>query len=405
MIAIYDPIPHGNAYATFFLNALRAYTTIGTVHELSEARNCTLLLLSDYLKPEVILMLKNNGCKIVGFNVTDSSYISQVCRYASELPLVDLMFMVSGIQRTNDGHEIELDPDCSVRLQPRQFLEPEYWAVFDKMREDGKLHSLPYIHWDKQPGITPQPYRLRSQKAFIRGGGHMRRIILALKLMSRDLLDVNSGFMLRPYFSDDMNPQFRFCDGCRARYKRDGRFVFSMETSTSECNSPAPWKTENPFDNLSMWNNRCPESWANLAIRFKQGANMRIWEHMLNASWLSAEQHLGMLSRITMTSDLKWIFSIYAPQRFWDGAMAGAINVLPSRTKDQDYFPEMSPGQHYLTFKEDMQSLEQDFHIEETGHERISEQARRLYEKWIRATDYPINTNLLHHMMERINAL
>ncbi len=401
-IAVYDPPDKRHQYVTemYFDPLLKWLHGCGIMApylmDLTSAAGYTVLINADHLTPDVIAGLRDNGNRIVGFSCTDSSYVSQACREGKNLRHVDLMFMLTGIQNTNIGHEVVMTPDFKLGLEWRQFLPPDDWSVFNSMRVQGRLQSLPYVHWHKQPSIVPQEYGQRSQKALIRGGHHMRRFLLCLELMKHDKLDVNSGFYTAPYFRDDMNPQFRYCDDCRRQFSKHGYYPISA--NPPGCLNPHCLDLD--VSNLGEWNNKCPHSFFRLAKQL--GADMKQVEKLMNAQWLRAEDHLAMLSRITFTSDLKWLFSIYAAQRFWDAAMSGCINVLPSRTMDQDYFPVMEEGIHYLTYQENFIGLDADFWVDEIEYMGVAANAYVLYNKWIKATDYALNTNLLAHIWERI---
>lgn len=405
---VYNP-PPGNQYCTeMFLGPLRSYAAARAV-EIAEGNDITqargiVLTLSDNLTPENISILKNNGCKIIGFNVTDSCYVSQACRSGEVLKNIDLMFMVSGVQKVNIGDDIAVDESFSVHLVPKRFLPAEDWDVFNAMRLQGRLQSLPYVHWHRQPHVDPMPYSQRSKKVITRGGGHSRRFILALNLMRLGKLDSNSAFMLSAYFDPNMNPQFRYCGECQRKFK--GYYHYEPPLTRGECNSPAPWGGDSlGLSDLSPWNNRCPKSFFWLAERFnalRGGINMREIERMCNGRWLSADDHLRILARMLYTTDLKWIFSIYAPQRFWDAAMVGCINFLPRCTVDQDYFPPMYENVHYKTYREDMSSLSADMEISEKEFNDIGQATKRLYDDYMRPTGYPINTNLLAHIFRQI---
>lgn len=227
----------------------------------------------------------------------------------------------------------------------------------------------------------------------------MRRFILALKLMEIDRLDINSGFVTYPYFQESMNPQFRYCEGCRAAWKRGKRYPFF---GNEKCTCP-----DQPLDDLGRWNNVSPSKFFDFSIRFLGRDNVTFNHHpaiekLMNSEWLPQKRHLEMLARITFTTDLKWLFSIYAAQRFWDAAMVGCINVLPSRTTDQEYFPVMRAYEHYSIYNEDMGLLPLAFEIEEEGYNEIAKNAKNLYDQWMRPTNYAINTNLLKHIFEVI---
>lgn len=405
---IYDPPPRHDYLTAMFLGPLRSYAASRAVEisesdSLADARG-VVLTLADNLTPTAITLLKDRGCKIIGFNVTDSSYVAQACRDGEWLRHVDLMFMVSGVQRINYGYELKIGPNFEFELSRREFLPEKDWQVFDAMRRQNRLLSLPYPHWTRQPHVDPLPYHLRSQKAVTRGGAHTRRFLLALQLMRIGKLDANSAFMTSAYFSDHMNPQFRYCDECRRKF--DGRYRYEPPITHGECNSPAAWGNGSlAMDNLSAWNNRCPKSFYWLAEQFNRrygGIDMGQVEAMMNGRWISQGEHLGILARMLFTTDLKWIFSIYAPQRFWDAAMTGCINLLPSCTMDQDYFPPMLAGVHYATYMEDMKLLDKEVDIDEVHYAEIAREARKLYDDYMRPTEYPINTALLRHMFHHI---
>jgi hypothetical protein len=406
-ILFYDPTPSAHEYLTqMYFAPMRQYLMRAlnkpahTTDSLERTHNATVLCLADYLNPESVAILKNNGNKIVGFSVTDSSWISQSCRAGDVLKHVDLMFMLTGIQKVNEGRELVMTPDFEFKMEPRTFLSPEDWGVFHGMHISGRLQSLGYVHWERQPDVPAQPYASRSQKVLMRGGHHMRRFLLALEFMRGGRLDCNSGFVTTPYFQDDMNPQFRYCDECRAFKKSTGK-PFSIPQIRMGCTNPCRCGFLDVSD-LGAWNNKCPQSFAELA--YSMGFMGDYVESLLNARWLRQQEHLEMLARITFTSDYKWLFSIYAAQRFWDAALVGAINLLPSRTADQDYFPVMHPDEHYVTFDEDLGKGDvwKSAEISEAKYNAVSKAARALYDEWMRPTDYTISTNLLRHIFTTI---
>ena len=411
-IAFYDPIPVGNEYCTImFLHPLIECAR-DRGHQVAECnldtvRDSHVVLLTDHLNEQRIYRLKENGNKIIGINVTDSSYISGAIRYAPNLPLVDLIFMVSGVQAANEDFDLVLTDDFQLKQVPKPFLDPENWAVFDRLVKAEKLKSLPYVPWHRINPPPWTPWAQRSQKTILRGGGHSRRFMLALFLMLKDRLDPNSGFVLSPYFAEDMNPQFRFCSECRASWRHGGNHAHNVTLFPGECNSPAfrgGQGTERRWDvsDLGQWNNRCPQSFYWFAEEFAKRhgpVDMAIVEKMLNARWLHPDEHMAMLGRILFTSDLKWIHSIYQPQRYWEAAAAGCINVLPERAIMQIYFPETKPYEHYLVYGEMMRQLEQEFRIDEGPYREMAAANRNLFDRWIQPTSYRTNTNLLEHML------
>lgn len=416
-VCIYDPLPMGNEYFTkMFAAPLRQYCSANGIPcsdlvMLTDIKDTHVVLLTDHLSEERIFQLKENRNKIIGFNVTDSSYISQGIRYAKNLPLVDLIFMVSGVPITNEGNEIDVDDEFNVSVHPKLFLDEHAWGIFNTMRMNGQLKSLPYVPWQPIPDVPWSPYDQRSQKVILRGGGHARRFILALFLMLKDKLDCpNSGFVLFPYFAEDMNPQFRFCDSCRASYRQHNkRAVYEPNQDAAGCNGPhrkQDWPgTEWTFRDIGQWNNRCPKSFFWMAEQFakRHGAvDMKLVEEMLNARWLDPKEHMARMGRILFTADLKWVHSIYQPQRFWEAASAGVINVMPQRALQQTYFPETKPLQHFLVFEENMQHLDLAFSLDAATYKEMALETRHLFDTWLNPGRFGINANLLNHIIDQM---
>jgi hypothetical protein len=399
-----------------FLGPIRQFAMdngvqVGACNRLDTIRDSTVVLLTDHLSEDLILVLKNNGNKIVGINVTDSSYISGKIRYAKSLALVDLIFMVSGVPINNTGSELSVDDNFNVSLVDKPFLDDDNWRVFDQMRRAGKLQSLPYIPWTPIPEVPHFPWSQRSQKAILRGGGHARRFVAALFLLKDNLLDPNSGFVLSPYFTDDMNLQFRYCEDCRREYRSAGRAKFTADRNALGCNStalsvkdPTRWD----LSDLGQWNNRCPRSFFWMAEQFQKRhgkIDMGVVEGMLNARWLHPNEHQAMLGRILFTSDLKWAHSIFMPQRFWEGASAGCINVLPSRTMNQEYFPKVRAAEHYLVYDEMMKDLPLSFGLDPNTYDSMSKEMRQIYETWVAPSFYAMNSNLLSFILNKMREL
>lgn len=371
---------------------------------LEKTHRCTVMIDTEQLTPDVVATLKNNGCKIAGFNLVDSSHLAQPIRH--DATLVDVIFTVTGIQLVNHGYELEIDNEFNPVLMRKQFMEPDAWERFDRMRRTGRLHSLPYVHWDRLPDVQRKSFAERDARVIIRGGAHMRRVILAFFLLGSNLLHPSSGFNVKDYFRDDMEPRFRFCKECRDIYNVRQRYPHHIpETTPSDCTSPAKWGDELSLEDLGSWNNRCPRSFYWLAERFGRThgfLDSAALEDVFNAEWLSPDDHMELLNRCMFTSDLKWLHSIYVAQRYWDAASAGCLNLLPARTTDQIYFPDIVPNKHYLTYQEDMQMLEFEAKIDEEEYREISEANYQLYRQWIRPDDYALNSNLIRYIIERL---
>lgn len=407
-IVIFDPRPTIHDYLSpMYLAPMLACASrnnipaVLKIDGLDAIKDSTVVLNADYLKPEVVAQLKNNGNKIVGFSVTDSSWISQCCRSADHLKNIDLMFMLTGIQKVNHGEEMVMDKDFNIVLEKRQFLPDEDWSEFHQMHQLGRLQSLPYVHAERQADVPAQPYNARSQKALIRGGHHMRRFLLALELMKLDRLDINSGFVTEPYFQDGMNPQFRYCDECRKRWKPNRYYSYWNGHAAQNCTNPL-FERDMDLSDLGGWNNRCPQSFFAAATKLAPNVRIDDVEHLLNARWLPQREHLDMLARITFTSDLKWLFSIYAAQRFWDAAMVGCVNLLPARTAEQEYFPRMNVFEHYRVFREDFKLITFESEIDERTYNQTAAAAKALYDDYMRPTDFAIGTPILKRIFEKI---
>lgn len=110
-IQIYDPKPSRNEYfSTMFAKPMMAFGSVSKSSDLN-VRNSTVVILTDHLSEELIQRLKNNNCKIVGFNVTDSSYFSESIRHCKSLELIDMIFMVSGIPNKNNSEDFRITED------------------------------------------------------------------------------------------------------------------------------------------------------------------------------------------------------------------------------------------------------------------------------------------------------
>lgn len=375
-----------------------------------DAHNDTVLVDTAYLTQEVCDRLRNNGNRLIGLNMIDSSGIA--ASLVDHMADCQMIFSLTGIQTTNIGHEVEFDERFQPKLVERRFLPEPEWSVFNMMRLTGRLHSLPYVHWERQPEPGHLPFDQKNGKVLVRGGAHFRRVVLAFFLMRAGLLDENSGFPMKDYFQLEMADQFRFCQDCRGRYfTNDKRYAYRADARPTQCNSPAQWGAQLDLSNPGAWNNRCPASFYWLADQFQQQhgpISPALVEDLFNTDFVNASDHQRMLRQSSFTADLKWIHSIYVAQRFWDAAICGTVNLLPSRTMDQEYFPEIKMGDHYSYFPESMEFLNHDLkdglESDQKFQEHIVGNAWSLYTQWIRPTDYKVNTNLLAHILERIEA-
>lgn len=410
-LAFYDPKPFRNEYVSMmFLRAMRKYAAKqgiawkDTDHLVPE-KGWDLICDADYLRPEVVRHFHANHCRISGISCIDSAYISSVIQREPELELVHRVFMVSGVPRSNVSHATVVDSDFQVRAEPREYLPAEHWARFDRMRLEGRILPLPYVPWTRLPEVGPPlNYTERRRTIMFRGGNHFLRFIAYLFALQKNAADPRSGFHSRFYFADDMNPQFRYCGPCREVFKANGRrFPRGSGIGPAQCQSQAPWGAALDFSVPGYWNNRCPQSFYWLSEQFaeRHGAiDMGAVEAALNHHNEQPDTHLRAIGEALLYAEAKWEFSINMPQRFWEGAAVGTVNYLPERANDQEYFPALHAGEHYLTFRDDFSNISAEMDVEKWSW--ISERAHRAFVDYIQPTDHQINSNLLAYIFQNL---
>lgn len=414
---IFDPEPRVNDYlskmyyAPIFRYCLDQGIDCRFTHDLDSVKNSTVLIHGDRLSPTLISQIKNNGNKLVIFDINDSSYFSSMFHGSPETELIDLVFKVSGIPKTNVSLDPSIDRNFGITSSEVRYLPEDQWEAFRRMKEAGKIHSLPYVLWT--PLIAPgTPLNgNRSGKAIVRGGNHFWRFVLFMRLMQQGWDDPNSMFATEAYFQDTMIERFRYCDACVAEMARNGKSSYDTQHDYAKCKSPATWGIEGEVfggpafgrNEFGWWNNRCPASFYWMAKEYERNRgplNKAALEHALNGRMASLDSFISDLSGASFHADYKWLLTIYVPPRFWEAASLGTVNLLPQRTDDQDYFPVIKPGVHYLTFPEDMSEFNLD--IPEVQWKEISNNAKEVYETSIRGTKYEISTNLLKYIVEKI---
>ncbi len=357
---------------------------------------------ADYLTPQVILHFKENDCQLFGFSCIDSAYLPEVLRYSPDMLMVNRLFMVSGVPAKNFSNATLIDGQFNIATEKRKYLPDDAWSNFDFMRERGAIQSLPYLIWNRIPIPQRRSFEDLRPSILFRGGAHFLRVIAFFMALKNGCADEESGFWLRDYFREDMNPQFRYCDECRREFAFHGMYPLGVGTG-DECKSIAKWGDELDLSNPGVWNNRCPKSYYWLAEQFaaRHGAiDMDKLCRAMNFESAPEEQHRRTVGSTRFYADCKWEFSIYAAQRFWEAASVGTINLLPRRANDQDYFPAMRDGEHYMTFSDDLSDVSADISKEQFEH--VSENAYQLWKKWIKPDKYITNTNLLQHIFDTI---
>lgn len=414
---IYDPEPLTNEYLSkmYFKPLMRYCNDIGLplyfIYDLELIHNATILIHGDRLSPDLITKIKNNGHKLVVFDINDSSYFSSMFHGSPETDLIDVIFKVSGIPKTNLSLDPSIDRNFGITSSPVRYLPDEQWEAFRAFRDSGRLHSLPYVLWKPLVPKSAPINMNRNGKVLVRGGNHFWRFVLFLRLMQEGWDDPNCLFATEDYFKNTMIERFRYCDGCVAEMTKNGRTSYDTIQDHTKCKSPATWGTPGEVfggpafgrNEFGWWNNRCPASFYWMAKEYERNRgplNKQALEHALNGGMRSIESFTNDLSSASFYGDLKWLNTVNLPPRFWEAASVGTVNFLPARTNDQTYFPEVQEGVHYLTFPEDMSQ----FNLTIWNHQwrDISYNTKELYETWIRGDKYEISTNLLKHIVERI---
>lgn len=416
-IVIFQAAQSRNEYLEkLYFASLRSYfatnsisvSNISDFDTLDALKSCTILINGDHLNPERTLRLKNSNNTLVSFDINDNTLLSDAYRAAPELDLVDLIFKIGGIQKQNQSQDLSIDEVFNFSLRLRQFLPDDLWPLYKKLSDDGRLQSLPYVPWQHHEA-SQHSYSQRSGKVLIRGGNHFYRYMVFLNLLKAGKLDERSSFATADYFREDMVEQFRNCENCCAERRNLKRSKFDgfSHMSAKQCTSPAQWGGEltglETYETANRWNNRCPQSFFWLTQQFEK-RHGRVDHHMvekaLNGVYQSGESFTSDLAQATFYSDLKWLFSIYCPPRFWEAANAGTINFLPRRTNEQSYFPHVEEGVHYLTFLEDFSDFNPE--VDEKHFEEISAECNALYEGYIKPGSWPISERLCRYIVSLI---
>lgn len=402
----YDPQPFKNDYVSrMFLAPMQAYAEHNGIparrtNELAPVADGTFVCNADYYTPEVIRWFHENNCPMVAISCIDSAYLSESFRHAPEILMLNRVFAVTGIQNTNISNATVIDDNFNITTEPRRFLPEEDWNRFDEMRQTGRLLSLPYVPWDSMENPPRKSFSEKRPTAIFRGGNHFFRVLAWLKAMSNGAADERSGFQTRDYFQEKMNPDFRYCEDCRFQFRR--KDYYPLNSYRGGCTSPAPWGGVLDVHPTGRWNNRCPASYYWLAVRFHErygNINMNSVETAMNYRSQEPEDHLRSIRDCRFYADSKWEFSINMAQRFWEGACAGTVNLIPRRANDQDYFPVMKDGEHYLTFADDFSDLTSE--VDEARYQAIADNTHALWEEWIKPTQYAISSNLLKWMFDQ----
>jgi len=419
-LVVYDPGPKINGYLTIkCLDPLVKYcgdigVQVELINTLDGLANSAVLAHASYFTPEVILRLKNSGNRLYSFDINDSSWLYHL----DAVHDVDLIFKFSGIQQTRYSDEIQVSKDIEYSKRPRPFFagDPdEKWNAYANLRDAGKLIPMPYAP-NYHEDVAHIPFEQKNKHALIRGGNHYIRFHLFLNLLKAGLINSDSAFPVKCYFGKSMVDQFKYCPDCLKTFETHGKISYQhyLDRETWGCNNPyIKWNidpTDEDFrtDTSHKWNNRCLPLFYWLTERFqKQHGNidMSLVENALNADYLSEAGMYPILARNMFYGDYKWVFSVDLPPRFWQGANAKIINLLPAWTKNQAQFPKVVEGDHYLAFDEIFEDIDKLKNITKEQHDHITNNCFEMYNTWIKGDEYEVSVNLLKYVLDNIRRI
>uniref|UniRef100_A0A6M3L683 Glycosyl transferase CAP10 domain-containing protein n=1 Tax=viral metagenome TaxID=1070528 RepID=A0A6M3L683_9ZZZZ len=392
---IYDP-PNGNSYLTtrYFIPMIKSGLSQVLEGKLEDAKNKTILLLGIHLNPENIVTLKNNGNKIVSFDINDNSAFTYTYVNTKEVELIDVVFKVGGIQKTQCSNVLYISKDLEYTIKSMPFLNDDNWAIYCRMKQEGRLLSLPY-HPTMNHLEIATPFENRFPTCLIRGGNHFLRYHLYLNLLKRQLAGEQSEFFAKAY-------SFAFCDDCKKqiRERRHISYEYCLNHKWECVNEHVKWQEAVPDYNINHahWNNRCIPMYYWLTEQFQKThgpVNMTMVESALNGEHRTTLRDI--MGNYLFYGDLKWTFSIYAPPRFWESAQSRTINLVPRVTNDQDYFPEIKEFDHYITYSEDFSDLDTVCNVTKEQYYHITQNCIDLYHNLLNSP------RLYDYIIERIN--
>ena len=405
-ISIYDPQPYKFPWlSNIYLNSIRSYREalgqpLTEIEDVNAVKNSVVIICSDYLAPDLIVRLKENHNFIVDFDINDNTDVTYTYRYADEMNLIDLIFSVSGVQKETHSFDSFVREDLSYTRVKTQFVTNKFYFP---MVAEGRILPLPHVPYTCHDRVQVIPYENRRKKAIVRGGHHYFRVHLALNLLSRGLLDGNSGFPGKMY-------RHQYCDECKEAFRTQKKMTYAYINEHPDM----PCRLKNWPHGLSKqvghWNNSCLPRYFDLAAMYSKkyglgGYGLDTIEEIFHTSFVAEPVWIGrVLNEAIVFADHKWVFSINIPPRFWEAAMAGTIAMFAERTNDQEYFPSMKDGEHYLTYKEDFSDLEKIGDITREQFDMITRNAGELYDKWIKPTSAArkISDNLTVHILTEI---
>ena len=397
-LSFYDPgTPTTNDYLTdIYFDAIRKFCSdrgllVEDLSDLSTAQNAIILTNAHWLAKGVIPRLKENGNTIISFDINDQTDFTYAVP-KDEIMGIDLIFKASGVQKTKSSFEMEIDNDLNYTMVKKPFLGGNYDKYFEVV-DSGKMLALPHVPW-KEVTAEKTAWTNRKKIALIRGGHHYQRVHLLFQLLSKGFADGLSMFPTSMYVG-------QYCEGCKQIFKEHGKFTFNNLKDTP-CRLKY-WMKD--FKGDSQWHNQSVPRYFDIAKMFNEkygGIDFGLIEKIFNGGFVDNWMN-KILSKYILYADMKWIYSIYTPPRFWEAAVAYTINFMAERSNDQEQFPAIKDGVHYLTYKEDFSNLKDVIEaISEEPFDFITHNCFELYDKWIRPGKYKLSENLLQYIISGI---
>lgn len=396
-LAIYDPT-YNDYVSKMYLAPLEQFAratgvTVKRITDPVPEFGWTMICNAGLLNQSLVQHFDSNHCPIVAISCNDSAYLTaNIDDFFHQIPL---LFTISGVQKVNFSNRSVMTPNMTVSLVLERFLSDAAWERYHAMHQAGGLLPLPYVPWDRLESVEVPAQK--TPKVLFRGGNHFWRFVAFLHALKAGVAHPASGFLTEDYFREDMVPQFRYCEKCRAQKPM-------YYPVMAECECPK-LSLENPLE----WNNRTPRAFMRLAFDFffECGGRLPVEEvqQALNFKRQSPREHLQAIADAAFFADAKWEFSIHTAQRFWEAASVGTVNLLPQRANDQEHFPYIEEGIDYCTFEDSFGDWSDLGEAASWDTYRIAHNARALYEHWIKPSEYVTNTNLLAHILGKIQGV
>ena len=110
----------------------------------------------------------------------------------------------------------------------------------------------------------------------------------------------------------------------------------------------------------------------------------------------------NVLAHHLFYADYKWLYSIDIPPRFWECSAAKTVSLMPKWTANNQHFPNLIENEHYISFDEAFDGIENVLNISSEQYDHITNNCYSLYEEWIKGEQYGISTNLMDYMFRNI---